>query len=110
MHSIYKYPLEIKDEQVLELPIDAKILSVVSQKTRMVSRENPTPHLKEELVLYSLITTNRKFEKQLVDIKIIGTGHRININDLDGYTFLNTVQQYEFMWHVFYKKEKFITN
>jgi len=97
MQSIYKYPLEITEEQTIELPTEVDILSVVSQRILDGEVEN--------LVLYALVNTNRKFEKQLIDIKIIGTGHKIDINDLDGYTFLNTVQQYKLMWHIYYKKD-----
>ncbi len=103
MHNIYKYPLVIADEQALELPVDSNILSVVNQKIELGRGTM------EELVLYAMTHLLLKGEAmQKVFIRIIGTGHPVNINSLDGYTFLNTVQQNDFMWHVYYKKGEII--
>ncbi len=88
MHSIYKYPLVITDEQTLELPGDFNILSVVNQKIEL---EMGTL---DELVLYAMTHSLLKGKPmQKVFIRIIGTGKPVNINSLEGYIFLNTVQQ-----------------
>jgi len=107
MHSIYKYPLNIIDEQSFVLPKDNQILSVINQ----IIAKPPPQESGSQLVLYAMVPTNNdgvvkdeKGEDQVISIRIIGTGNPIDLDSLDGYTFINTVQQHSMMWHVYYKK------
>jgi len=84
--KIYKYLLEVTDEQVLELPKNAGILSVAEQNGN--------------IVLYAMVNPEMHTEK--IRIAIIGTGHEIpRPQDLD--RFVGTVKQRGglLMWHVF---------
>lgn len=58
---IYKYSLRVTDIQEIELPIDAKILSIQTQR--------------EEPCLWALVETENK--NQVRVIEIIGTGNPI---------------------------------
>lgn len=94
--SVWKYNLKAQHDQVLELPLDSKILSVEAQDS--------------DIVLYALVNTHQP-EKERRKIAIFGTGHGIN-STIDEYNFLGTVKLYvqtvkldnEYMvFHVFYK-------
>lgn len=81
--TIYKYPIDIRDEQLVKMPKDAKILTVQMQG------DNPT--------LWALV--DEKAEKEYRKIRIIGTGHPIP--DADSLTYIGTIQERMFLWHVF---------
>jgi L-2-hydroxyglutarate oxidase LhgO len=74
MKRIYKYTLELTDNQIVEVPIGSRILSVKSQN--------------ESLVVYILIeytaTTNMRYE-----FLIHGTGHYAD--DVANATFIDSV-------------------
>ena len=63
--KIYKYPLEVQDEQVVMLPTGAKILTVQSQKDRPC--------------LWALVNPTAPND-MAVTIRLIGTGHEIRSN------------------------------
>jgi len=88
MGNIYKYELEIKDNQSLYLPFGARILSVCEQYNR--------------IVLYAIIDKDED-KKQKYDIKIFGTGHEIPLGLCKDYKFLGTVKLYDgkYMFHIF---------
>ena len=75
MKKIFKYPIEITDEQALILPLGAKILSAIVQR--------------DELVVYALVEPIVEFKKH-VEIRIVGTGHDVTF-DLQKFKFLNTI-------------------
>ena len=82
---IYKYPLEITDEQHVAMPRGAKLLSVQVQRG--------------VCCLWALV--NEKFSKDLDyarAIHIVGTGNPTDITDEP---FIGMVQMGQFMWHVF---------
>ena len=89
---IFKYPLQITDEQTVEMPLEAIILCVQIQQ--------------EEPCLWALVdptlpsTTRRK-------IRIIGTGQPIF--DVDKLIYIDSIQQLggKFMWHVFEDAPRF---
>lgn len=94
--KIYKYKLEVTDDQIVKLPLGSRILSVMNQY--------------DKIVLYALISDNETGNEE-VSIKIVGTGHDIDFfipaPEFDvGYNFLGTVSLYdgELMFHVFIKK------
>lgn len=87
MKTICKFPLDVTDRQLLTLPQDSQILSVIVQ--------NGT------LMLYVLLETekNSVCEKE---IEIYGTGHPVS-QDGSNKKFIGTVQQNQFVWHIFEK-------
>lgn len=84
--SIYKYVLEITDDQVISIPGPLELLSIQLQGGR--------------LCLWAKVCVEAPLEK--VPIRIVGTGHSFD-DCLDGWQFLSTVQQGIYVWHVFYK-------
>jgi hypothetical protein len=85
MKTVYKYPLEVEDKQILKLPVNSKILSANFQGN--------------DLFFWALIDKDRD-DTQEVTFYIHGTGH--NITE-DGYIFVNTVFINGLVFHVFYK-------
>lgn len=87
MSRIFKYDLQITDEQVVEMPVGAKILTAQFQY--------------EKLVLWAIVDDNP--EKKNRKIRIVGTGHPFSDYEL---LYITTVQQYEgkLVWHIFEDK------
>ena len=88
MKKIFKYPIEIVDEQVLVLPLGARVLSAIAQG--------------DDLVVYALVEPTVEFKKN-VEIRIVGTGHDVTF-DLQKFKFLNSISTWggRLIWHVFY--------
>lgn len=86
MKKIYKYPIEIQDEQVVLLPTGAKILTVQTQsgKAFILAMVNPTMP-----------------NDMAVTIRIFGTGH--TIQDDDRLEYIGTIQMCggALVFHVF---------
>lgn len=86
MKKIYKYPIEIQDEQVVLLPTGAKILTVQTQggKACLWAMVNPT--IPNDMA---------------VTIRIFGTGH--TIQDADRLEYIGTIQMCggALVFHVF---------
>lgn len=85
MRTIYKYLLLLTDSQILHLPSSAKPLSVQLQG--------------EQLCLWAEVPPAGQFvvEKEVV-ISIVGTGHPLPPGAVH---YLGTVQQGQFVWHVY---------
>lgn len=83
MRTIYKYPLDLTDSQILHLPSSAKPLSVQLQG--------------EQLCMWAEVNTGVGGRKEVV-ITIVGTGHPIPPGAVH---YLGTVQQGQFVWHVY---------
>lgn len=84
--SIWKFPLEVTNEQVVPMPAGAKVLTVATQEGQpcvwaLVDTAAPKPP--------------RKF-------RIVVTGHTINFN-LDQFNFMGTFQLHggALVFHVF---------
>ena len=74
---VWKYPLELIYEQLIDLPVDTQILSVQMQN------ETPT--------IWALVDSERP--KASCRIRIAGTGHELTTADLpDDADFLGTIQ------------------
>lgn len=89
MKTIYKYPIEVTDEQTLTLPVKAQILTVQMQ--------GETP------CIWAMIDTEESRTKRIV-IRVYGTGHPIaGSEDL---TYLGTFQIHggQLVFHAFYEK------
>lgn len=85
METIWKFELEVTDEQSIEMPYGAEILSVQWQRDKLCVWAMVSPT--------TLSKSNRSFV-------IFGTGHSIpdNLNA----QFLGTVQDnFGLVWHVF---------
>lgn len=85
MEKIYKYPLEVTDLQLIEIPIGTRVLSVQTQN------DIPTiwaMHSQEE-------------DKVNVEVRMVGTGQEF---DLEDWRFIDTVQVGMFVWHVFMRE------
>lgn len=97
--KVFKYNLEVTDEQTLKLPPGSRVLSVMNQR--------------DNIVLYALVNPiNNKNLTEDISIRIVGTGHDIdffipNPNLADGYKFLGTISLHggALMFHVFYMEK-----
>lgn len=61
--KIYKYPLEIKNSQIIDIPAEGVVLSIKNQN--------------EQPVLYALVDTDCE-QKGQVRIECRGTGHNLS--------------------------------
>ena len=86
MKSIWKYPLEIADSQIILMPEGAHLLCVQAQR--------------EQLCLWAIVDSNAPREKRM--FRIHGTGHELP-DDIGNYIYIGTVQQEggHLVWHVF---------
>ena len=86
--KIYKYPIPITDKFTIEMPLDAKILSLQLQ------HDMP--------MIWAAVWENSSLEKR--KFSICGTGHDIDMDDVK--SFIGTFQQYngQFVWHLFEMK------
>lgn len=86
MKKIYKYPLEIQDEQVVLLPTGAEILTVQS--------------ILDKAYLYAMVNPTAPND-MAVTIHMFGTGHPVQDSDLLKY--IGTFQIYggHLVLHVF---------
>lgn len=87
--TVYKYPLETKNEQVVLLPTGARILTVQQQNNN--------------IFLYALVNPTYQND-QAFTIRIYGTVQEIS--DSDELEYINTVQLYggRLVVHVFVKR------
>lgn len=82
MKKIYKYPLQLADTQMIEIPKYAKILDAQLQG--------------DDLFIWALV--NLDYPAESKKIFIFGTGFELP-DDL--YCHISTVQIKGFVWHVF---------
>ena len=86
MKRIFKYQLELVNEQTVQMPEFAVIISAQAQH-------------RNGLCLWAMVDDGNKAKP--VTIRIIGTGHPIP--DAGQLYFISTVQQEDLVWHVFQK-------
>ena len=86
MKTIYKYPIEVTDEQTLTLPVNAQILTVQTQW------DSPC--------LWAMIDPEEKQTEQ-VAIRVYGTGQPVS--DSENLTYIGTVQMLsgQLVFHIF---------
>lgn len=82
--TIYKYELEITDRQEVRMSRTAEFLSVQMQG--------------DKLCLWAMVRPNDA--QASFEILIFGTGHTLPV---PYGRYIGTVQQGQFVWHVFYK-------
>lgn len=82
--KIFKYPLEIEKEQTIEIPANARILTVKTQGN--------------QIYLWAMVNPDHIPEKR--KIRIYGTGHPVDIENI---IYIGTVmtESENFVWHVF---------
>ena len=87
--KIYKYPVPITDSFILEMPLEAKLLSFQMQ--------NDIPSL------WAAVWENSSLEDR--KFRVVGTGHDIDMDTVK--QFIGTIQQMggRFVWHLFEVKE-----
>lgn len=84
MKTIYKYTLDLKDKQQIELPLDADILSVQVQA--------------EKICLWAKVSSTLPKEKRTIYIYVTGTEI-----EKDNSSYVGTVQDGIYVWHIFIK-------
>lgn len=94
MNVIYKYHLEVTDWQTINLPQGAIPLSVGVQ---VVANPRGAEHNVALWAQHVISTT----PTELREIRFVGTGHPFQ--DTNDHTFLGTVQECGFVWHIFIK-------
>jgi hypothetical protein len=87
---IFKYDLAVTGTQMIMMPRHAKVLSVQDQNGRLCVWAKVDPHAPADV--------RRRFV-------IVGTGHNLPI-EMDSLTYLASVQQGAFVWHVFLSEEE----
>ena len=79
--KIYKYPLDLADQQTISMPEGAEMLSVGLQRDR--------------IVLWAMV--NLEMANRDYIFRIVGTGNDVPEN----LQYLGTVQQSTYAWHIF---------
>ena len=91
MTTIYKYPIEITDSQIIELPYLHKILHVGLDP-------NGVPCIWSAVDLHSSANT-------VIEILVAGTGTPLGLNYGSFKKHIGSFIQDLFVWHVFTKSE-----
>jgi hypothetical protein len=89
MYSVWEFSIEAEECQVLEIPLDAKLLSTETKG--------------DDIVVYALVNTEQT-QKEYKDVRVYRTGDKIS-DVITEYNFLGTANLYNgsLMFHVFYK-------
>ena len=87
MKTIFKYPIETKDRQLLTIPKDFQILRVANQFNK--------------IVIWALIDT--EVETEEIEIEVHGTGNPIFDSQSTKRVYLGTALCDPFVWHVFHR-------
>ncbi len=87
IRTVWKYPLEVRDEQTIKVPEGSLALSVIAQNN--------------VLTLYCCVDTESPIK--LERVVIMGTGQLYEPPDLPLLSYLGTVPTYNgnLVWHVF---------
>lgn len=89
MKKIFKYVLEITDEQTIQMPVGAKVLSVQNQEGKPC--------------LWALVDPEQT-SKESINVAMFGTGNPIEDWQLKGFSFLGTIQINWLVLHVFVRQ------
>lgn len=92
MFTIWKYPLEITDKQIIHLPIGSMPLSVIGQG--------------HDIYLYVRLNNRRQTEESQFEVYIHGTGHQIDEEEAFNSSFMGTVILLDgkLIFHVFIRR------
>lgn len=86
MKTIYKYDLDIRNRQIIDLPLDAEIIKIGFDPNKL-------------LCIWAIVDSEAKTFLETV-FYIFGTGHEV----YEELKYLGTVNQDRFVWHVFTEK------
>lgn len=86
MKIIWKFPIELTDEQRIEIPAGSKILSAQVQNG--------------QICIWAIVDDS-EVETEYRPVAIVGTGNKLWCFDWE---FVGTVQQGDFVWHIFIKQ------
>lgn len=90
MLKIFKYPLERKRNQLIEMPVDSVPLSLG------VQRQSPDDNV-GEIVLWALI--DPEMETRKYEVHVFATGQKLESNIGE---YVGTIQDFiNFVWHIF---------
>ncbi len=85
MYTIWKQTLELKKEQIIEIPFDSKFLVAKLQNNQIT-------------IWFHCYSENKLEERTIL---IYGTGHEVlKESEMD---YLGTIIQDSFIWHIFEK-------
>lgn len=97
MQTIWKFPIEIKDEQTIEMPGGSKILCVNTQGPELVNHHQE--NIPAQAFLWAVVDPKAAIHP--VQIYIYGTGNPAP--NLYKASYIGTFQQFggALVWHVF---------
>lgn len=92
MKTIYKYPLTLESFTEVAMPVEAEILDIQMQY--------------DVICIWALVDPENRLVTR--KFRIFGTGHPIEMKDLDSLVYLKTVKTRTelFIWHVFEVKNE----
>lgn len=79
--KIYKYPLDLADQQTISMPEGAEMLSIGQSR--------------DQIILWVMADPAAALRDYV--FRIVGTGNEVP----DGLQYLGTVQQSTYAWHIF---------
>lgn len=85
LEIIYKYEIPLGDKPKLHLPKGGRVLSIQNQN--------------DKICIWAIIDPSQKIIHEY-ELLIVGTGHQLP--DLTQYTYLSSIQQGSFVWHLFH--------
>ncbi len=85
MNAIWKYPFDVTDHVIVKVPAQSKVLCVQMQGGRPC--------------IWVLVDPSSARTESL-HLRVIGTGHQHVL--IDGERYIGTVQDGQFVWHVFH--------
>jgi hypothetical protein len=88
-YTVWKFPLEITDEQEIDIPAHAQLLDAQMQNG--------------QLCLWALCNVNNPSVKR--KIFIFGTGHKIDFSEVGSYVSTFQMENGELVFHVFDQKD-----
>lgn len=97
---IFKYPLEVTDEQVIEIPNGAKILTIQTQVTS--GKESEVPVTIERPCIWAMVNEQSGIGKK--KIVMFGTGHPIESNKNLEYIGSFQIHNGKQIYHAFEEK------
>lgn len=83
MKTIYKYPIKITDEQIINMPIGANIISIQMQN--------------KIATIWAIVSTKEILTS--VKIRVFGTGEEIPVGSV--LRHVGSVQDRGYVWHIF---------
>ena len=90
MKTVWKFPLQLTDEQTIEMPFGSKILHVGEEASKSSIGGS-------EFAIWAQVNTSVKYNMKH-RIYIVGTGQKMPDNEV---SYIGTFISGKFVWHVF---------